>query len=128
MIPGKEGERRIYGDHSVLFATDAFIKEQPNTVKAVIAALLKANEFISSNKSEATQILAKEFGLEPAEMADVMASNNYTLAINDEMVRDLDQVADFLFGLKRIQSQPKAREWIEPDLLRAVRPQLVQIK
>ena len=39
----------------------------------------------------------------------------------DEMVRDLDQVADFLFGLKRIQSQPKAREWIEPDLLRAVR-------
>ena len=61
-------------------------------------------------------------------MADVMASNRYTLAINDEMVRDLDQVAAFLYGLKRIQSQPKVREWIDPEPLRAVRPQLVGIK
>ncbi len=128
MIPGREGERRIYGDHSVLFATEAFIREHPATIKAVLSALLKANEFIGSNKSEATSLLAKEFGLEPADMADVMASNNYTLALNDEMVRDLDQVADFLYGLKRIQSLPRARDWIDPDLLRAVRPQLVNIK
>ena len=128
MIPGREGERRIYGDHSVLFATEAFIREQPATIKAILSALIKANEFIGSNKGEANALLAKEFGLEPADMADVMASNNYTLAINDEMVRDLDQVADFLYGLKRIQSQPKAREWIDPELLRAVRPQLVNIK
>ena len=128
MIPGREGERRIYGDHSVLFATEAYIREQPAAIRSVLAALLKANEFIGSNKGEATALLAKEFGLEPADMADVMASNNYTLALNDEMVRDLDQVADFLYGLKRIQAQPKAREWIDPELLRALRPQLVTIK
>jgi len=112
----------------VLFATETYIREHPAAIRAILAALLKANEFIGSNKAEATALLAKEFGLELADMADVMASNNYTLALNDEMVRDLDQVADFLHGLKRIQSQPKAREWIDPDLLRAVRPQLVTIK
>jgi len=128
MIPGREGERRIYGDHSVLFATETYIREHPAAIRAILAALLKANEFIGSNKAEATALLAKEFGLELADMADVMASNNYTLALNDEMVRDLDQVADFLHGLTRIQSQPHAREWIVPDLLRAVRAQLVTIK
>jgi len=127
-IPGKEGERRIYGDHSVLFATESFIKEQPNVVKAVLTALARANDFIESNKTEATAILAKEFGLEQADMADVMASNRYTLAINDEMVRDLDQLAAFLLGQKRIQSQPKAREWIDPEPLKAVRASLVTIK
>ena len=127
-IPGKEGERRIYGDHSVLFATEVFIKERPNVVTAVLTALARAGDFIDSNKNEATAILAKEFGLEPADMADVMASNRYTLAINEEMVRDLDQVAAFLFSLKRIQSQPKAREWIDPEPLRAVRGGLVTIK
>lgn len=128
MIPGKEGERRIYGDHSVLFATEAFIKAQPDTIKAVLTALANASDFIAANRSEANTLLAREFGLEPADMADVMASNNYTLAINDEMVRDLDQVAAFLHGLKRIESQPKAREWIEPALLRSVQPKLVSIK
>ncbi len=128
MLPGKEGERRIYGDHSVLFATETFIKDQPAVVKSILTALAKANDFIDASKSEANAILAKEFGLEPADMADVMASNRYTLAINDEMVRDLDQVAAFLYGLKRIQSQPKAREWIDPEPLRGVRPQLVGIK
>ena len=103
-IPGKEGERRIYGDHSVLFATEAFIKEQPNTVRAVLTALARASDFIESNKSEATAILSKEFGLDPVDMAEVMASNRYTLAINDELVRELDQLAAFMFGLKRIQS------------------------
>jgi NitT/TauT family transport system substrate-binding protein len=127
-IPGKEGARRIYGDHAVLFATDTFLKEQPKAVRAVLKALARADEFIVRNKSEATAILAKEFGLEPADMADVMESNRYTLELNDVLVRDLDGVASFLYGLKRIQSQPKARDWIDPSALREVQPNLVQLK
>jgi ABC-type nitrate/sulfonate/bicarbonate transport system substrate-binding protein len=128
MIAGKEGDRRIYGDHSTLFATEAFIKSEPNTLKAVLLALIRAGDFIETNKAEATAIFVKEFGLDPADMTDVMAANRYTLAINDELVRDLDQVAGFLYGLKRIQSQPKAREWIDAEPLRAAQPKLVTIK
>ena len=127
-IPGKEGARRIYGDHAVLFATETFLKEQPAAVRSVLKALEKADQFILSNKQEAATILSKEFGLEPADMADVMESNRYTLELNDELVRDLNGVAAFLFGLKRIQSQPQAREWIDPAPLRAVQPSLVQLK
>lgn len=127
-IPGKEGARRIYGDHAVMFATETYLKEQPAAVRSVLKALVKAGELIATNKSEATAILAKEFGLEPADMADVMESNRYTLEMNDVMVQDLDAVASFLHGLKRIQSQPKAREWIDPAPLREVQPKLVNLK
>ena len=127
-IPGKEGERRIYGDHAVLFATDTFLKEQPAAVRGVLKALARADEFIVGSKTEATAILSKEFGLPPADMADVMESNRYTLEMNEVMVRDLDAVAAFLYGLKRIQSQPRAREWIDPAPLREVQAGLVQLK
>lgn len=127
-IPGREGARRIYGDHAVLFATDTFLKEQPGAVRSVLKALAKAGDFIVSNKAEATAILAKEFGLEVADMADIMESNSYTLELNDVLVRDLDGVASFLYGLKRIQSQPKAREWIDPVPLREVQANLVHLK
>jgi NitT/TauT family transport system substrate-binding protein len=127
-IPGKEGERRIYGDHSVLFATEAFIREQPAKIKAVLTALARADDFIDARKSDAATILAKEFGLELADMAEIMTSNNYSLAINEQLTGDLDRLAEFLFGLKNIQSKPQAREWIDPAPLRALRPQSVNIK
>lgn len=127
-IPGKEGDRRIYGDHSVLFATEAFIHDQPTTIKAVITALARANDFINSNKDEATNILAKEFGFDAADMSNIMTENRYTLALNDQLVDDNTQLTNFLFGLKIIQSKPDAREWIDPTFLRAVRPQLVTLK
>lgn len=127
-IPGKEGMRRIYGDHSVLFTTESFLKEQPGPTQAVLKALAKAGDFIASNRAEATMILSKEFGMDAADMSDVMDSNRYTLELNAELVRDLDQVSAFLYGLKRIQSQPKAHDWIDPAPLRAVRPKLVDLR
>jgi len=36
--------------------------------------------------------------------------------------------ADFLYGLKRIQSPVKAADWINPAPLKAVRPELVKLK
>jgi hypothetical protein len=61
-------------------------------------------------------------------MLEVMASNRYTLAVNDELVRDLDGVAAFLYSLKRIQAQPKTRDWLDTEPLRAVRAGLVTVK
>ena len=83
---------------------------------------------MESNKDEATNILAKEFGFDTADMSNIMTENRYTLALNDQLVYDNDELTNFLFGLKIIQSKPDAREWIDPTFLRAVRPQLVTLK
>jgi ABC-type nitrate/sulfonate/bicarbonate transport system substrate-binding protein len=127
-IPGKEGAKRIYADHSVLFATEAFIRDQPATVKSVLGALASADDFIRTNRDEATQILAKEFGFDKADMTDIMASNRYTLVLDDDMVSDLDGLADFLAARKSIQSKPEARSFIDAGPLKAVRPDWVKLK
>jgi len=127
-IPGKTGDRRIVGDHSVLFATETFIRDQPNQVKAVLTALARADDFIRANKTEATAILSKEFGFDTADMTDIMAANRYTLELDEQLVNDLDALAGFLIARKNIQSKPEARTWIDPAPLRSVKPELVKLK
>lgn len=127
-IPGKQGPNRVYGDHAVLFTTDAFIRDQGQTVRAVLTAVVKANEFIDKNKSEATAILAKEFDLDAIDMAGIMGVNRYTPVLDDELAADLNKLADFLYGLKRIQSPVKAADWIDSAPLKAARPELVKLK
>lgn len=127
-IPGKEGPNRIHGEQAVLFTSQSFLRDQPATVRAVLGVLLKATEFMEKNRAEANAILAKEFAMDPVDMADVVSSNRYTLSLDEEMVADLNRLSDFLLGLKRIQSPVKAADWIEPGLLRALRADLVKLK
>jgi ABC-type nitrate/sulfonate/bicarbonate transport system substrate-binding protein len=127
-IPGHVGERRIYGDHAVLFSSETFVSEHPATVKAVLTALARSDDYIQKHKSEASDILAKEFGIVPEDMAHIMTENRYTVAIDDQMADDIDRLTDFLYNQKNIQSKPTARSWIDPSFLREVRPQLVTLK
>lgn len=127
-IPGKLGEQRIYGDHSVLFSTETFISEHPATIKAVLTALARSDDYIEKHESEASKILAKEFGIDPGDMTHIMMENRYTLAIDDQLADDIDHLTDFLYNQKNIQSKPTARSWIDPSYLREVSPQLVTLK
>ena len=127
-IPGKEGERRMYGDHSILFSTEAFIRENSATIKAVLTALARSDEYIESNRSEASNILAKEFGMDPGDMTDIMMENRYTLSLDDQLADDVDRLTDFLYSQKNIDSKPEARAWVDPTHLREVRPQLVTLR
>ena len=127
-IPGKEGAKRIYADHSMLFATESFIRDKPAVVKSVLAALARAEDFLQSNRDEATQILGKEFGFDKADMTDIMASNRYTLELDDELVNDVNGLGEFLHGKKSIQSKPDARAFIDSAPLRSVRPEWVKLK
>jgi ABC-type nitrate/sulfonate/bicarbonate transport system substrate-binding protein len=120
--------RRVYGDHSVLFASDTYIREHGSTVRAVLTALAKTVDFMDNNKEETVAILAKELNLDRADMADIVGVNRYTLMLDKEMVSDLNGLSGFLYDLKRIKSRPKAEEWIDPAPLKAVRADLVRIK
>lgn len=127
-IPGKEGERRIYADHGLLIGTEDFIRDKPAVVKSVIAALARADDFIRTNRDEATEILAKEFGFDKGDMTEIMASNRYKLVIDDQLVNDLNGLGEFLAQKKSINSKPDARAFIDPAPLRSVRSDWVQIK
>lgn len=124
----KTVEQRMVGDHSLLFASDNFVRDNAATVRSVLAALAKANDFLESNKNEAVQLLAKEFELEPAIMSTIMGENRYTLQLDDQLADDMNELGAFMKALNRLPEAPKAREWIDPAPLQAVRPALVRLK
>ncbi len=120
--------RRVYGDHAVLFASESTLKQQPAVTKAVLSALDKANQFMTSNRAEAVAILAKEYDLPPSEMEAIMDVNRYTLRLDDELVSDMNKLADFLYSLKRIANPVNIRDAIDATPLMEVAPSLVQLK
>lgn len=127
-MDAKPAAKRVYGDHSVLFASETYIRDNGPAVRAVLTALVRAMDFIDKNRKEAVAILAKELNLAPEDMSDVMNVNRYTLQLDEQMAADLNQLAEFLHGLGRIKSVPKAHEWIDPAPLKAVRADLVKLK
>ena len=120
--------RRVYGDHAVLFVTETTLKEQPAITRSVLAALQKANTFIEVNRAEAIAILAKEYGLDAVEMEAVIDVNRYTLRLDDQLVTDIDALADFLYSIKRIANPVHVREAIDTTALKALNPELVNLR
>lgn len=127
-LEGKPVAKRVYGDHSTLFTSESYIKENGATVRAVLTALVRAMEFMEKNKKETIAILSKEFGLPEADISEIVGVNRYTAQLDEQMAADLDHLAEFLHKLGRIKVAPKAREWIDPAPLRAVRADLVKLK
>ena len=127
-IPGREGPNRIYGDHATLFATEDFIRKNPRTTRATLEALARAVEYIERDPDGANAILAKEFGLPPDDMREIIKVNRYQMVIDQVLVDDLNRIADFLFSLGKVKTRLSAREWIDPVPLADVRPDWVKIK
>jgi aliphatic sulfonates family ABC transporter substrate-binding protein len=127
-ITGREGPKRVYGDHAVLFTNEKFIKEEPRTVKGVLSALNKANAFMRDHRDEAIAIFAKEFQLTPSQMSQIIDVNDYTLALDDQLVADMNRLSDFLASLGKLSNPTDVRTWVDPVPLRAVAPNLVKLK
>jgi NitT/TauT family transport system substrate-binding protein len=127
-IPGKEGPKRVYGDHAVLFTSRDFAREHGDTVRKVIAALARANDYLRTDRKAAAEILAAAFQLTPAQMETILEENDYTLAIDDQMVADMNMLGQFLASLGKIPKDIDAKSWIDPDPLRSVAPDLVRFK
>jgi len=127
-IPGSEGPKRVYGDHAVLFTNEKFIKEEPRTVKGMLSALNKANAFMRDHRDEAIAILAKEFQLTPSQISQIIDVNDYTLALDDQLVADMNRLSGFLASLGKISNPTDVRTWVDPVPLGAVAPNLVKLK
>jgi ABC-type nitrate/sulfonate/bicarbonate transport system substrate-binding protein len=127
-VPGQEGPQRIYGDHSTLFAAEEFIRKNPTTVRAVLEALARSVEYIEKDPEGANAILAREFGMAPEDMRDIMKVNRYQMIIDQVMVDDLNRIAEFLFNAGKIKNKVSVREWLDVAPLRDVRPDWVKIR
>jgi NitT/TauT family transport system substrate-binding protein len=112
-------------NHALLHVSETWIKQNPNTVKAVLRALKRATDIINNERPKALAALAKGLRVEPNAVAAMVDANKYGLTVSDDFARSIRFQSEWLMSIKRISNPVAPSQAIEPGLLRAIDPSLV---
>lgn len=118
-------DKQLIYVNSVLLASQDWIDKKPNTLKAAIRALLKANDVIANDRPKAVAIMQKLLKLDAQSLNVMMDANTYTLAIDDHLAKSITFQNDWGRSIKRIPSDVAPAQIFEPKLLREIDPKLV---
>lgn len=127
-IPGKEGQVDWLHVHAGVIASGKMLKENPNTLKAVLRALRKATDTINTNREAAVKVVAKEMKMDEGLARDIMALNIYSMEQTDKHLKGMAEFIDFLHSLDRIKQKFPPETVFVTRLLEEVDPKLVKWK
>jgi ABC-type nitrate/sulfonate/bicarbonate transport system substrate-binding protein len=127
-IPGKEGQVEWLHVYAGVVASGKMIKENPNTLKAILRALRKATDAVNTNRETVVPIVAREMKLEEGLARDIMALNIYSMETNEKFYKGMGEFVDFLHSLDRIKQKFPADSVFYTRLLEEVEPGLVKWK
>ena len=127
-IPGKEGHVDWLLVHAGVVASAKMVKENPNTLKAVLRALNKATATINANREGSVKIVAAQMKMDEALARDIMALNVYSMEMNDKIYRGMGDFVEFLHSLNRIPQKISPEGVFYTKLLEEVDPKLVKWK
>jgi NitT/TauT family transport system substrate-binding protein len=127
-IPGKEGQVDWIHVHAGVIASGKMLKDNPNTLKAVLRALVKATDTVNTQREAVVKIVAKEMKMDAALARDIMALNIYSMEQTDKHVKGMGEFIDFLYSLDRIKQKFPADNVFVTRLLEEVDPKLVKWK
>ena len=125
-IPGKEGQVDWLLVHAGVVASGKMLKENPNTLKAVLRAVRKATDTLNTNREAAVKIVAREMKIEEGLARDIMALNIYSMEMTDKIYRGMGDFVDFLYSLNRIPQKISPDSVFYTRLLKEVDPKLVK--
>jgi ABC-type nitrate/sulfonate/bicarbonate transport system substrate-binding protein len=111
--------------HAILVAQDNWIKDKPNTVKAVMRAFDRATKFIASDRAQAVEIIQRGIKIDPAALAAIMNVNVYSSALTPGVASSISDLSDWALSIKRIPTAVKPADIIDSALLESMNPSLV---
>jgi len=109
-------------------ASGKMLKENPNTLKAVLRATRKATDAINTDRNAAIEIVAREMKLDRDLAREIMAYNVYSMEMNPNIVKGMNDFVDFLYSLERIKQKFPAEQVFYTKILEEVDPTLVKWK
>lgn len=126
-LPEKQGDVNWLSVHSTLMATEDFLEENPNTIKALIRALKKGTDFINENREEAVKILSPELRLTESELTEIMNRNVYSMEVDDTYWKESNSegIMDYFLSVGNIPKKPEVESYHDFSLLKEVFPELI---
>ena len=122
-------DKDIYRYNFNVVATQEFIRKSPDTVRKMLRALIKAEEFVRSNPAEAQKILADFSGIDIAMIRDSWADASFTVSLDQPLVLALEDESRWAIngGLTNAGKIPNYLDFIYTDGLASVKPNAVRI-
>ncbi|HEY1325981.1 MAG TPA: ABC transporter substrate-binding protein [Casimicrobiaceae bacterium] len=91
----------VYYNWGVVFASTDWMRKNPNTLQAYLAALYMAQAYMKCHESEVAALVAAENHIDPAEGAALMKLNTYEMLMDPAFLGEAQKWSDFFeqFGL-----------------------------
>jgi NitT/TauT family transport system substrate-binding protein len=121
-------ENRLLYLNSMVMAQDSWIKDKPNTLKALIRAFNRATQLIATDRAKAMEQVQKQVRIDGDALAAIMNVNEYSSALTVPMGLSISYLSDWALSIKRIPIAVAPEDIIDPRLLASMDPSLVTWK
>jgi NitT/TauT family transport system substrate-binding protein len=116
---------RLQMNHSLLLATQGWIDQKPNTLKAVMRALLRANDLLAKDRPKALDAMEKELRVDRDALTVMADANKYSLELDRNVAASLAFIGQWAVSINRAPRPATPDEAFAPELLRSLDPTLV---
>ncbi|HJV36450.1 NrtA/SsuA/CpmA family ABC transporter substrate-binding protein [Geomonas sp.] len=119
----------IYRESFVVASTPDYVRGHPGTVKKLLKALLKAEDFVRGNPEEARRIVAETTALPPAIIRQYWDDSNFTVSLDQTLMLSLEDESAWAIRnqLTTATAVPNYLESIYLDGLQSLKPEAVRI-
>src|SRR5579884_413927 len=117
----------LYLDSGLNVAGD-FLQKNPNTVKALMRALLRATDYINANPREkVAEVLSKPLEVDKGDLAEIMKGNIYSADIDQHAVNGTAEFLNFLLQQKFLSKSMDPKDIYDLRLLKEIAPEHVKV-
>lgn len=109
-------------------ASKKFVEENPEACQAYVKAMIKATDFINSNKEEAAEIISAQINLDKETCMKIMDKNVYEVAYDETFKTAGDELAAYMQESGLNTSLVTFDQYANTEILKAVDPSLVAVE
>lgn len=119
----------IYRYHFNVAAKQEFIRKNPEMVKKVLRALLKAEAFVRENPADAQKIVTDFSGIETGIVRSIWSDANFAVTLDQSLILALEDESRWAIkgGLTGSRTVPNYLDCIYSDGLKSIKPAAVRI-
>lgn len=121
--------KTIYTSTLNLVAREELVKQHPEVLRGVLAALLRANAFARFDSDRAVREVAQALALDEAVVKAEWNPLNSTVALNQSLIVSMEDQARWAIRRQLMEASavPNFLNWIHADALAAIKPEAVSV-
>ena len=119
----------IYRETFNIVAMQDFVNENPEIIKKVLRALIKAEEFIKEKPRESRKIISVATGMEEASLNELWDIYDFRITLDQPLILILEEQTRWAIRNNLIEATevPNFLDFIYMDALEAIKPEAVTI-